>query len=104
MFFETRANSVPQQFVCQTCLSSQRLKTAASYLLVLHNLEQLDENNEDVVRLLDNAVRAKDWRLCRELLRFLRSIDDTGAALKAALTRTNIVDTAKANGEELPRL
>jgi hypothetical protein len=30
--------------------------------------------------------------LCRELLRFLRSIDDTGAALKAALLRAKIVD------------
>jgi hypothetical protein len=85
-----RIKRAPELFF-QTCLSSQRLKTAASYLLVLHNLEQLDENNEDVIRLLDSAMRAKDWRLCRELLRFLHSIDETGSALKTALTRTNIV-------------
>lgn len=75
----------------QTCLASQRLKTAGSYLLVLHNLEQLDENNGDAVRLLKNAVAGKDWQLCRELLRFLHSIDDTGAALRNALSQTDLV-------------
>jgi RAB6A-GEF complex partner protein 1 len=73
------------------CLSSLRLKTAGSYLLVLHNLEQLDENNDDAVRLLKSAVEAKDWQLCRELLRFLHSIDDTGAALRNALSKTGVI-------------
>ncbi|KAG6837879.1 hypothetical protein H0H93_013032 [Arthromyces matolae] len=75
----------------ENCLASQRLKTAGSYLLVLHNLEQLDETNDDAVRLLQNAVDANDWQLCRELLRFLHSVDDTGAALKNALSKTNVV-------------
>ncbi|KAG6866024.1 hypothetical protein C0991_009433 [Blastosporella zonata] len=76
----------------ETCLASQRLKTAGSYLLVLHNLEQLDENNDDAVRLLQSAVDGKDWQLCRELLRFLHSVDDTGAALRHALSKTNVVN------------
>jgi hypothetical protein len=67
------------------------LKTAGSYLLVLHNLEQLDENNKDAVRLLNCAVKAQDWQLCRELLRFLHSIDDTGEALRHALSETSLV-------------
>lgn len=75
----------------QTCLATQRLKTAGSYLLVLHNLEQLDHDNGDAVRLLKDAVGAKDWQLCRELLRFLHSIDDTGAALRDALAQTDIL-------------
>jgi RAB6A-GEF complex partner protein 1 len=58
---------------------------------VLHNLEQLDEDNNDAIRLLKSAVNAKEWRLCRELLRFLHSIDDTGAVLKNALARTNLI-------------
>lgn len=74
------------------CLASGRLKTAGSYLLVLHNLEQLDGNNGDVVRLLRSAIDAKDWQLCRELLRFLHSIDDTGKALGRALTETGLLD------------
>ena len=75
----------------QMCLASQRLKTASSYLLVLHNLEQLGEDNDDAVRLLKSAVEGKDWQLCRELLRFLHSIDDTGAALRSALSKTSVV-------------
>lgn len=75
----------------QTCLANNRLKTAGSYLLVLHNLEQLNEDNNDAIRLLSRAVDAKDYQLCKELLRFLRSIDNTGAALKAALEQANIL-------------
>lgn len=75
----------------EICLASNRLKTAGSYLLVLHNLEQLDENNADAVRLLKSAVDGKDWQLCRELLRFLHSIDDTGEALRNALRETKIL-------------
>jgi hypothetical protein len=67
--------------------------------LVLHNLEQLDQDNNDAVRLLKAAVSAKDWRLCRELLRFLRSIDETGAVLRSALSQANIIDS-----DQLPDL
>jgi hypothetical protein len=59
---------------------------------VLHNLEQLDEHNVDAIRLLKAAVDAKEWQLCRELLRFLHSIDDTGAALRVALSQTKVID------------
>ncbi|KAG5728542.1 RIC1 like protein [Termitomyces sp. T112] len=83
----------------ETCLATQRLKTAGSYLLVLHNLEQLDENNDDAVRLLQSAVGGKDWQLCRELLRFLHSVDDTGAALRNALSKTNVVSFIENDSE-----
>ncbi|KAJ7770879.1 RIC1-domain-containing protein [Mycena maculata] len=73
----------------ETCLESQQLKTAGSYLLVLHNLEQLDEKHNDVIRLLESAVSAKDWQLCRELLRFLHTVDPTGTALRDALGHIN---------------
>jgi len=76
----------------QACLASQRLKTAGSYLLVLHNLEQLNQDNEDGVRLLKSAVEGQDWHLCRELLRFLHSVDDTGAALRSALSKTKVMN------------
>lgn len=58
---------------------------------MLHNLEQLDEDNTDSIRLLKEAVETQDWQLCRELLRFLHSIDDSGAALKTALAQTSIL-------------
>jgi len=74
----------------QTCLSSGRLRTAGSYLLVLHNLEQLDENNHDAVRLLKAAMEQQEWHLCRQLLRFLHSMDETGAALQNALSQVDL--------------
>lgn len=50
--------------------------------------------NGDAIRLLRSAVAAQDWQLCREILRFLHSIDDTGAALQSALVETQIVPQA----------
>ncbi|KAF9056469.1 RIC1-domain-containing protein [Panaeolus papilionaceus] len=74
----------------ETCLLSRRLKTAGSYLLVLHGLEQLDSNHAEAIQLLASAVEEKDWQLCRELIRFLHSIDDTGAALRNALSQVKL--------------
>lgn len=76
----------------ETCLATGRLKTAASYLLVLHALEQLDHSQGDAVRLLRAAMAAKEWQLCRDILRFLRSIDDSGAALRVAVTQAGILE------------
>ncbi|KAL0950714.1 hypothetical protein HGRIS_007490 [Hohenbuehelia grisea] len=75
----------------EICLASQRLKTAGSYLLVLQNLEQLEEHSADAVRLLKSAIDGADWQLCREILRFLHSVDDTGDALRKALAETGIL-------------
>ncbi len=58
---------------------------------MLHGLEQLDGMNADAIRLLRSATSAQDWQLCREILRFLHSIDDTGAALQSALVETQII-------------
>ncbi|KAK2461688.1 hypothetical protein APHAL10511_006151 [Amanita phalloides] len=76
----------------EICLSLQRLKTAASYLLVLHSTEQLDENSDNAVRLLKKAVDAKDWQLCRDVLRFLQSIDDSGAVIQHVLSLVGAID------------
>jgi hypothetical protein len=53
-------------------------------------LEQLDENSTDAIRLLTRAVESKEWQLCRELLRFLHSIDESGRALRNALSQVNL--------------
>jgi len=76
----------------ETCLQMNQLKTAGSYLLVLHNLEQLDERNEDAIRLLQRAIDASDWTLSRELLHFLRSIDESGTCLEHAMREVGLID------------
>ncbi|KAJ7225920.1 RIC1-domain-containing protein [Mycena pura] len=91
----------------ETCLESQQLKTAGSYLLVMHNLEQLDEKHDDVIRLLESAVLSKDWQLCRELLRFLHTIDETGTGLRSALEHIKALDSirvANVQGEKLIKM
>ncbi|EPS99074.1 hypothetical protein FOMPIDRAFT_1125058 [Fomitopsis schrenkii] len=77
----------------ELCLSSKRLKTAGSYLLVLHGLDQLggDGVGGDAVRLLKSAISAKDWQLCREILRFLHSVDESGDALRNALSEAEVI-------------
>ena len=87
---QIRGNNSSLTFLLvQKCLSDNQLKTAASYLLVLHSLEQLSDNSE-AVRLLEKAISAKEWQLCRELLRFLQSIDDSGEILREVLAKTSL--------------
>ncbi|EGG05324.1 uncharacterized protein MELLADRAFT_107549 [Melampsora larici-populina 98AG31] len=71
------------------------LKIAASYLLVLHNLDPLEQSSRDTIRLYKAAMAAKDWALCKELLRFLFSLDRTGLIMKTAL------DESKSGKEDL---
>ncbi|BEJ15800.1 hypothetical protein CspHIS471_0504050 [Cutaneotrichosporon sp. HIS471] len=74
----------------ERCLRAGALRTAASYLLVMHYLEEADDTPE-TVRLLRLAMAAKEAQLCKELLRFLHSIDDSGAALRAAIDEVGIL-------------
>jgi hypothetical protein len=81
-------------------LGSGRLRTAGSYLLVLQSLEQLQEDNDDALRLLCKAVGSKDWQFCKELLRFLHSIDSSGGALREALSQPFMQDVPNGVGGE----
>ncbi|GAA5952681.1 hypothetical protein JCM21900_000402 [Sporobolomyces salmonicolor] len=73
----------------EKCMAAGFLKVAASYLLVLHNLEPLEQSSKDTVRLLKTAMEAGEWSLCRELLRFLYSLDRTGLILRTALSESS---------------
>lgn len=45
----------------------------------------------DAVRLLKSAITAQDWQLCREILRFLHSVDESGDALRNALSEAEVI-------------
>jgi hypothetical protein len=62
-----------------------KLKTAGGYLLVLHNLDELEVGDDSVVELLGRAKDAGEWELCKELARFLMALDQSGERLKKAL-------------------
>lgn len=80
------------------------LKTAGGYLLVLHTFEGEEElvskpgnasagsgattstsSSQHLIRLLARARDEGDWDLCKELARFLMSVDESGDTLREAL-------------------
>lgn len=72
------------------CVASGALRTAAGYLLVMHTLEE-GEDAVDTVELLKLAVEQKEVQLCKELLRFLHSTDESGQALRDAVEEVGII-------------
>ncbi|CAG8785496.1 5875_t:CDS:2, partial [Cetraspora pellucida] len=47
----------------------------------------------DTIRLLSKAMEAEDYELCKELVRFLNSIDGSGKTLKDALSTIQLVSS-----------
>ncbi|CAH2089336.1 unnamed protein product [Euphydryas editha] len=59
----------------QECLQRKMLDTAASYLIILQNLESSTVSRQLATQLLDTALQEERWDLARDLVRFLRAID-----------------------------
>ncbi|XP_052755748.1 guanine nucleotide exchange factor subunit Rich [Galleria mellonella] len=59
----------------QECLQRKMLDTAASYLIILQNLESSTVSRQLATQLLDTALQQERWDLARDLVRFLRAID-----------------------------
>ncbi|RVE51421.1 hypothetical protein evm_003976 [Chilo suppressalis] len=59
----------------QECLQKKMLDTAASYLIILQNLESSAVSRQLATQLLDTALQQERWDLARDLVRFLRAID-----------------------------
>ncbi|XP_066965067.1 guanine nucleotide exchange factor subunit Rich isoform X3 [Macrobrachium rosenbergii] len=55
-------------------LEDSQLETAASYLIILQNLESATVSRNHATRLLDATLEAGKWDLSKDLIRFLRSI------------------------------
>ncbi|XP_049537457.1 guanine nucleotide exchange factor subunit Rich [Anopheles darlingi] len=59
----------------QKCMAARQLQTAASYLIILQNLEPSSVSRQYATLLLDTALEQQDWPLAKDLVRFLRAID-----------------------------
>lgn len=59
----------------QQCLESEELVTAASYLIILQNLEPSIISKQYATLLLEIALQHKNWELAKDLIRFLKAID-----------------------------
>ena len=57
------------------CIRTNDLETAASYLLILQNLEPPAVAQNHATILLDAALDHASWDLAKELVRYLRTID-----------------------------
>ncbi|MBW0490206.1 hypothetical protein O181_029921 [Austropuccinia psidii MF-1] len=66
------------------------LKVAASYLLVLHYSDQVELNQDDLIKLFKTGLIQQDWELCKELIRFSFSLDHTGNILRKVLNESDI--------------
>ncbi|XP_067612874.1 guanine nucleotide exchange factor subunit Rich [Eurosta solidaginis] len=59
----------------QQCLQSEELDTAASFLIILQNLEPSIISKQYATLLLDIALQNRKWELAKDLIRFLKAID-----------------------------
>lgn len=59
----------------QQCLESEELVTAASYLIILQNLEPSIISKQYATLLLEIALQHRNWELAKDLIRFLKAID-----------------------------
>ncbi|XP_072379724.1 guanine nucleotide exchange factor subunit Rich [Diabrotica undecimpunctata] len=59
----------------QECLGKGQLETAASYLIILQNLETSSVSRQYATLLLNTALEKSKWKLAKDLVRFLRAID-----------------------------
>lgn len=72
------AGANPRQLF-QRCLDSKQLDLAASYLIILQNMEPVTISRQYATVLLDAALENCCWDLAKELVRFLRAIDPSDA-------------------------
>ncbi|CAD5217774.1 unnamed protein product [Bursaphelenchus xylophilus] len=57
------------------CLEEEQLETATSCLIVLQSLETAVASVEFATTLLDEALTKRKWKIARDIVRFLHSID-----------------------------
>lgn len=88
------AHLPPPQTLFEESLERDQLKTAGGYLLVLHTFEELEPSSEKSIRLFSRAKEKGDWELCKELARFLMSMDESGRTLREAAQTVGLAPPA----------
>ncbi|XP_068609272.1 guanine nucleotide exchange factor subunit RIC1 [Brachionichthys hirsutus] len=58
----------------EECLMAQDLDTAASYLIILQNMEAPAVSRQHATLLFSTALERGKWDLCRHMIRFLKAI------------------------------
>ena len=71
--------SINPRHLFQRCLELKKLDLAASYLIILQNMEPVTVSRQYATVLLDAALELCSWDLAKDLVRFLRAIDPSDA-------------------------
>lgn len=84
----------------EECLQQRQLENAASFMIVLQNLETTEVSMDQAARLVKEALEEKKWSIAEEMVRFARSIgsEDIDAltpppSAKTSLSRRPTVTT-----------
>uniref|UniRef100_A0A7N6BLK4 Protein RIC1 homolog n=1 Tax=Anabas testudineus TaxID=64144 RepID=A0A7N6BLK4_ANATE len=72
----------------EECLMAQDLDTAASYLIILQNMEVPAVSRQHATLLFNTALEQGKWDLCRHMIRFLKAIG-SGEMETPSLTPTS---------------
>lgn len=87
----------PVQVLFEESLQKGMLKTAGSYLLILHAFDEGSFNTQQIATLLTRAKDAGDWELCKELARFLVGIDESGGLLRKVFVSVGLHSASHSN-------
>ncbi|KAL2914270.1 WD40 repeat protein [Polyrhizophydium stewartii] len=63
----------------EKCLSVGQLGTATSYLIIIQTLKSSAVSSQLAVKLLEKSFEVRDYETGSELVRFLKTIEDSGA-------------------------
>ncbi|CRL02358.1 CLUMA_CG015322, isoform A [Clunio marinus] len=92
----------------QQCITQNQLEIAASYLIILQNLEPSSVSRQYATMLLDTALEQKKWDLAKDLVRFLRAIDPndvesprTSIVMGSRFSVSSVQNTAIPSPEDL---
>ncbi|KAJ8926000.1 hypothetical protein NQ315_009855 [Exocentrus adspersus] len=84
----------------QECMAKGQLDTAASYLIILQNLETSSVSRQYATLLLNTALDQSKWELAKDLVRFLRAIDPNDVGSESP--RTSFILPAKLGLTQTP--
>ncbi|XP_076267797.1 guanine nucleotide exchange factor subunit Rich isoform X2 [Rhynchophorus ferrugineus] len=82
----------------QECMAKGHLDTAASYLIILQNLETSSVSRQYATLLLNTALDQSKWELAKDLVRFLRAIDPNDVESP----RNSFILPSKLNSKQTP--
>ncbi|CAL2032958.1 unnamed protein product [Caenorhabditis brenneri] len=88
----------------EECLQLKQLENAASFVIVLQNLETTEVSMDQAARLVKEALEEKKWTIAKEMVRFAKSIgaEDIDAltpppSAKTSLSRRPTVSSPSAD-------